>query len=58
MHDTSDEQHPLLNIIGAWADMGDATLDAFDEEITLSRSMLGRDVELPYDEEKQLLGSE
>jgi hypothetical protein len=42
----SPTQDPLLAIIGGWADMGDATIDAFDAEIQRSRQQPGREVSL------------
>jgi len=45
-----EEQHiqydPLLAIMGAWADMGDEAIDAFDEEIRRLRAEPGREVDL------------
>jgi hypothetical protein len=37
---------PLLSVIGAWADMGDEAIDAFEEEIRRSRAEPGREVVL------------
>ncbi len=40
------EGSPLLAIVGAWADMGDEAIDAFDEEIRRLRSEPAREVDL------------
>jgi len=40
------QTNPLLAIVGAWADMGDDAIDAFDEEIRRLRSEPMREVNL------------
>ena len=42
----TSQTNPLLALVGAWADMGDAAIDAFDAEIERSRSEPGREVDL------------
>jgi len=38
------QNDPLLALIGAWADMGDEEIDAFEREIRRSREAPGREV--------------